>query len=97
MYYILFYDYVDDVLERRTPLREEHLRLAKKARERGELVLAGALAEPVDQAVLVFDVEDPSTIEKFVKADPYVVRGIVERWRIRPWNVVIGGGSTLER
>ena len=91
MYYILFYDYVDDVLERRVPWREEHLGLARKAHERGELLYGGALADPVDQAVLVFKVDDPSKIENFVKTDPYVTDGIVKQWRIRPWNVVIGG------
>ncbi|MGH7555382.1 MAG: YciI-like protein [Longimicrobiales bacterium] len=90
MYYILFYDYVENVLERRGPLREKHLGLAKQAHERGELVLAGALSDPVDQGVLVWNVEDRSTIEAFAKSDPYVTGGIVENWRIRPWNVVIG-------
>jgi uncharacterized protein YciI len=90
MYYVLFYDYVEDVLERRPPLREKHLGLAKRAHERGELILAGALSDPVDQGVLVWKVEDPKTIEEFARADPYVTGGIVERWRIRPWNVVIG-------
>jgi len=93
MYYVLFYDYVDDVLERRAPFREEHLGLARKAHERRELLFGGALGDPVDQAVLVFKVEDPATIEEFVKSDPYVSGGIVTRWRIRPWNVVIGGKS----
>jgi hypothetical protein len=90
MYYLLFYDYVEDVLERRRPLREEHLSLAKRAHERGELIFGGALSDPVDQGILVWKVEDPSTIEEFAKSDPYVTGGIVERWRIRPWNVVIG-------
>lgn len=91
MYYVLLYDYVEDVLERRAPLREEHLNLAREAHERGELLYGGALADPVDQAMLVFRVADPATIESFVAADPYVTGGIVKQWRIRPWNVVIGG------
>ena len=93
MYYVLFYDYVDDVLERRARFREEHLDLARKAHQRGELLLGGALAEPVDQGVLVFQVDTPSKVEAFVRADPYVKGGIVKQWRIRPWNVVIGGDS----
>ena len=60
MYYLLFYDVVDDYVARRTALRAEHLALAEAARERGDLVLAGALDEPVDGAVLVFDVDDAS-------------------------------------
>jgi len=90
MYYLLLYDYVEDVLERRAPFREEHLGLAREANERGELVFGGALTDPVDQAVLVWKVDDPSKIEAFVRSDPYVNGGLVTRWRIRPWNVVIG-------
>jgi uncharacterized protein YciI len=92
MYWLLFYDLVDDYLERRPPLRAEHLGLAAAALERGELVMAGALADPVDAAVLAFEADDPSPVEAFVRADPYVREGLVKQWRIRPWNVVIGRG-----
>lgn len=90
MYYILFYDYVENILERRAPYRSEHLAAAQAAQARGELVMAGALAEPVDRAVLVFKVDDPQVIEAFVRADPYVLNGLVTSWQIRPWTVVIG-------
>ena len=42
MYFLLFYEVVDDYIERRRAFREEHLGLAQEAKERGELVLAGA-------------------------------------------------------
>jgi uncharacterized protein YciI len=90
-YWLLFYDYVDDVLDRRGPLRSEHLERAQAAVDRGELLMAGALAEPVDGAVFVFTVDGPAPIEAFVDGDPYVKGGLVTRWRIRPWTVVIGG------
>ena len=89
--YLLLYDYVDDILDRRGPLREEHLGLARAAHERGELAMAGALAEPVDGAVFVWSVDDPSVVEAFVNNDPYVREGLVTGWRIRPWTVVVGG------
>ena len=90
MFWLLIYDLVDDYLERRAALRAEHLALATAAHERGELVLAGALDEPADQAMLVFRVDDPAVIEDFVKSDPYVQQGLVTDWRIRKWTVVIG-------
>ena len=90
MYWLVFYDLVDDYLERRTPLREEHLGLARAAHERGEMVFGGALAEPADQAVIVFRGDDSSAAEAFVAADPYVREGLVASWRIRAWTVVIG-------
>jgi uncharacterized protein YciI len=90
MYFMLFYDYVDNVVERRAPFREAHLRLAKEWVERGELFAGGAFAEPVDGAAIVFKVENRGRVEEFVKNDPYVANGIVTKWRIRPWTVVLG-------
>ena len=97
MYFLLFYDYVENAVERRAPFREEHLRLAREAVERGEIVMGGAFAEPVDGAVLLFQADDPSVVEAFVRADPYVTAGVVTRWRIRPWTVVVGSRGPPER
>lgn len=94
MYFILFYDVVDDYIDRRVAFRQEHLAMAKRMNESGELVLAGAYDDPPDGAALVFRTDDPSKIEEFVNADPYVKNGLVRSWRIRKWNVVIGGEQT---
>jgi uncharacterized protein YciI len=88
-YYLLVYHVVDDYITRRTPYREEHLRLAREAQSRGELILGGALAEPADQAILVFRCPEKKVVEEFVQKDPYVNNGLVPRWEIRPWTVVI--------
>ncbi|HSM86114.1 MAG TPA: YciI-like protein [Candidatus Limnocylindrales bacterium] len=95
MHHILFYDVADDYLERRAQFRDLHLKQARAARERGELVLAGALADPVDGAVLVFRGETSQAAEDFARADPYVINGLVRQWRVRKWNTVIGEGATL--
>jgi len=91
MYYILFYKTVDNYVEKRAPFREEHLAYANAACQRGDLVMAGALAEPVDGAVLVFKGEEASIAEEFPKNDPYVRNGLITEWEVRPWTVVIGG------
>jgi hypothetical protein len=91
MYYVLFYETVDNYVERRAPFRDEHLALARAAHERGELVLGGAFADPADAALLVFEGDDPAIVEAFVAADPYVRNGLIKKWRVRPWTVVIGG------
>jgi uncharacterized protein YciI/heme-degrading monooxygenase HmoA len=103
-YYALLYELVDDMVNRRVPFREEHLRLAREARQRGELVLGGALSEPVDRALLVFHVDDKSKVEAFARKDPYVLNGLAKKWEVRPWNVVVGNeppapaaGSILRR
>jgi len=92
-YYVMFYQLIDDYLTRRAAFRDEHLRLAREANQRGELILAGALSEPADRALLVFRVPDRSVVEEFAKKDPYVINGLVARWEIRPWTVVIGSAN----
>src|SRR5205085_5293 len=89
-YYLLFYEVVDDYVEKRAQFRAEHLALGEEYVDRGEIVLAGALANPVDGAVLVFRAESPIVVESFVAADPYVKNGLVTSWRIREWTVVVG-------
>lgn len=89
MKYLLFYDYVENMLERRTPYREAHLALATSYVERGTLQMAGAFAEPTDGAVFVFT--DRAAAEAFPTEDPYVKAGLVPSWKVRDWNVVIGG------
>ncbi len=94
MHYLLIYDLAPDYLERRVPLRAEHLALAWAAHERGELILAGALAEPIDSAVLLFKGDSPAVAEQFARADPYVHHGLVLSWRVRPWTTVVGVDAT---
>lgn len=88
-YYLLMYHVIEDYVTRRIPFREEHLRLASEARDRGEMIMGGALSNPADMALLVFRCEDPAIIDTFVQNDPYVKNGLVSKWEIRPWNVVI--------
>ncbi len=90
MHYLLCYDLADDYLERRAEYRTEHLKLAWEAQERGEIVIAGALADPADMAILLFQCESPDVVERFAKADPYVIKGLVTGYRIRQWNTVVG-------
>ena len=90
MHYLLFYDVADDYLERRPSHRSVHLDLAWAAVRRGELVLAGALADPVDGAVFVFQGDSPAAAEAFAREDPYVKNGLVKSWRVRPWTTVVG-------
>ncbi|MGY1639458.1 YciI-like protein [Geodermatophilus sp. SYSU D00742] len=90
MHLLLEYTLADDYPERRAALREEHLALARAAHDRGELLLAGALPDPYDRAVLVWRAPR-EVVERFAESDPYVVQGLVTRWTVRPWDVVVGG------
>ena len=90
MHYLLIYDLAQDYLERRGEFRNEHLKLAWKSHENGDLVLGGALQEPADKAYLLFEGESPEAAEEFAEIDPYVKNGVVERWTVRPWMTVVG-------
>lgn len=90
MHFLLFYDVSADYLERRVQFRAQHLSLAWEFVDRGRLLLGGALAEPVDQAVLLFHADSPSEVEEFVRRDPYVENGLITSWRIRQWVTVAG-------
>ena len=90
-YFALLYDFVEDYETRRQPYREEHLQRIRAAQARGELIMAGAFADPMDGALLVFRVPGRAVVEEFVRNDPYVKNGLVPRWEIRAWTVVVGG------
>jgi uncharacterized protein len=89
-YFALLYDVVDDFVARRSPFRAEHLRLAGEAHDRGDIVLAGALVEAVDTALIIFHCTEKSVAEDFARRDPYVVNGLVKKSTVRPWTVVVG-------
>jgi uncharacterized protein len=90
VHYLLFYDVVDNYVERRAPYRAAHIALARAAAARGELILGGGLANPADGSVLLFKADSPAVAEAFAAVDPYVTSGVVTRWRVREWTTVVG-------
>lgn len=90
MLFVLTYDYVPDVLEKRTPFRNDHLALVRELHAAGQVLYAGAFDPPSDGALFVFRAGSAAEVEAFVKRDPYVKHGVVTGHRIRPWNVVVG-------
>ena len=89
-YFALMYDMVEDFVARRAGYRDQHLRLARESHARGELVLAGALADSPAGALLIFNSADASAAEDFARNDPYVKNGVAKQWKVRPWTVVVG-------
>ncbi len=90
MHYLLFYEVDAEYVARRGEFRGAHLEKAWAASERGELVLGGALANPTDGAVLLFQGDSPEVAEKFAKGDPYVLNGLIKKWYVRQWTTVAG-------
>ncbi len=95
MHYLLFYEVAANYEKRRPLFRAADLAHARSAVARGELVLAGALADPVDGAVLLFRGDSPVTAEQFAKSDPYVINGLVKRWYVREWTTVVGDAAEV--
>ena len=89
-HYLLFYEVGEDYVNRRAAFRTVHLAKAWEAHARGELVLGGALADPVDAALLLFRGEGPEVAAAFARTDPYVLNGLVKSWRVREWTTVVG-------
>jgi uncharacterized protein YciI len=86
--HVMHYDYVDDVVERRGPYRDDHLALIARWHGDGRIVMAGAVGDPPHGALFVLRVDDPAEAEAFTREDPYVAAGLVTDWRVEPWTVV---------
>ncbi len=95
-HFLLFYEADGDYAARRTPHRAAHLAHARAAKARGEIVLAGGLANPVDGSVLLFTGDTDAAARRFAETDPYVVNGVVQRWRVREWTTVVGDLALTE-
>ncbi|MFA9270515.1 MAG: YciI family protein [Baekduiaceae bacterium] len=87
---VLTYDYVDDILDKRGPLREEHLANITREVEAGRLLSAGAVGDPPTGARFVWTEGNEDAIAAFVAADPYVKGGLVTGHDVQPWTVVAG-------
>jgi uncharacterized protein len=87
-HHILFYDYVENMSDRRGPYREAHLARIGAERDAGRVTMAGALGDPPHGAAIVFRDVDPAEIDAFAAEDPYVTAGLVTARRIERWNVV---------
>lgn len=88
--FILTYQTIDGYAKSRLPFRDNHLAHATAAVARGELLAGGAVGDPIDSAVLVFQASGPEIVESFAQTDPYVLAGLVTNWTVKPWAVVIG-------
>jgi uncharacterized protein YciI len=86
--HVLHYDYVDDIVDRRGPHREAHLALIQQWHGDGRIVMAGAVGDPPTGGLFVLRVDDPTDVEAFVAADPYIDAGLVTAHRVEPWTVV---------
>jgi uncharacterized protein YciI len=43
--------------------------------------------------LLTFVGDTAEVAENFARNDPYVINGVVKRWRVERWTVVLGEGA----
>ena len=86
---LLRYEYVEDIVERRVPHREGHLALLRRWRDEGRLVMGGGVGDPIHSGVIVLRGDVPAIAQELVDADPYSAAGLIVRWSVEPYAVVV--------
>lgn len=80
---------VPDIVERRQPYREVHLAGLRKLKEEGKLVMAGAWADQVDGALIIFKADSKEEVEQILRNDPYYKAGLWPEFRVREWGIAV--------
>ena len=93
--YVLQYEFVENVLEKRAPFREGHLAIFRKQVQDGNLVIGGVVDHPPKSSVAIFRHLTPEDIEQMVQQDPYGMNGIVTKYTIKPY-IAVAGDSLLK-
>jgi uncharacterized protein YciI len=91
--FILQYEYVENVLEKRAPYREAHLAVFGKQIQDGNVIIGGTIDYPPKGALSIFRNLTSEDIEQIVQQDPYFINGIVTKYTIKPYIAVIGDDS----
>eukprot|EP00823_Brevimastigomonas_motovehiculus_P000786 TRINITY_DN10_c0_g1_i1.p1 TRINITY_DN10_c0_g1~~TRINITY_DN10_c0_g1_i1.p1 ORF type:complete len:126 (-),score=39.19 TRINITY_DN10_c0_g1_i1:206-583(-) len=88
-YYLLHYNYVDDMMAKRDAFRAGHLKLLEKLKDEGYIIMAGAYPTKPYGAAFVFKSTDTKIVEQFVRDDPYNQNDLVTSYNIREWAVPV--------
>ncbi|MBI4587120.1 MAG: hypothetical protein HY717_24170 [Planctomycetes bacterium] len=87
--YAAIFTFVPDIMERRLPYREAHLKHFYELRDAGKILLAGPWADPYDGALVVFRAESPDEVERLIQEDAYYQARLWTNILIREWDMVI--------
>jgi len=91
--YVLKYEYVENIAEKRTPYREAHTAYVTKQVNNGNIILAGTIDQPPTAALTILRNLTEKEIEQIAKQDPYVINGLVTKYSIKPFLAVVGDSS----
>ena len=86
MRFLSFYEVSADSLPKIMTHYQEHRARLDEFHARGVVLAAGPLGNPPEGAMAVFTTREAA--EEFIKGDPFVVNGLVSKWRIVEWNAV---------
>jgi uncharacterized protein len=75
-YYMLYYKLVPDILEKRMPFKDEHMRILKELSSKG-LVFVGAEVKEGFPAVFMFEGKNDEILHEWLRRDPYINNGLV--------------------
>ena len=81
---VLFYEVAPNALPKIMNHFPAHRARLEEFHARGELIAAGPLGNPPDGAMAIFTTRQSA--EEFLQGDPFVVNGLVAKWRLVEWN-----------
>jgi uncharacterized protein len=84
---VLFYRSAADALEKAPLHYPAHKARLDEFHARGDLLAVGPWADPRDGALAVF--RSRAAAEEFVRADPFVLNGVVASHQIKEWDEVL--------
>lgn len=84
---VMFYEIGPEALPKASAYFEAHRARLEEFRKRGTLLMAGAFANSMDGAMSIFTTRKAA--EEFIKGDPFVIHGIVGKWKLQEWDEVL--------
>lgn len=82
--YVMWGSYCDNVLEMRSPYRQEHLEGIKAQHEKGVLLTLGPTKDTT-KVFGIYEAEDEGTVRQLVEEDPYWKNGIWTEYEVKEW------------
>lgn len=84
---VMFYEVTPEGLAKAREHFAAHRARLDDFHKRGVLLMAGPFANPGEGAMGVFS--SHSAAEEFIQGDPFVLNGVVSKWRLQEWNEVL--------
>lgn len=84
---VMFYEVAQDGLAKAQAYYAAHRARLDAFHARGLLLMAGPFANPAEGAMGIFTSKEAA--EEFIQGDPFVLHGVVGKWRLVEWNEVL--------